>query len=86
MATNEQEAPPPPSQRARVLAAVGMVAEKATDTGPSTPGAALGLRVWFILVALAAIVAVGAFPLNVVGSVLVMALALTLASRVRRAA
>lgn len=82
MSTNEQEAPPEPTQQQRVLAAVGMAVSKVTDTG-STVNPGMPLRVWLILALLGAIVSVSTPPLNIVGVILVVALALTLASRSR---
>ncbi len=80
MATNEQEVPEEPTATERYIHTVTRVVSKATDTGPST---GVSLRVWVIVALLGAIISTALVPLNVVGTVLVVALALTLGSRSR---
>lgn len=77
MATNEEEPVNDTPTRPEIIR---QFVAQATDTGPTT---GISLRVWLILVGLGIVVALAIFPLNVLGTVLLVALALSLASRVR---
>lgn len=79
MATNELEAPPKATPLETISKQMGLKVHAATDTQHS----GITLRIWLIIVGLAAVVSTANMPFNVVGAVLIAALALSLGSRSR---
>lgn len=81
MATNEHEEEEAEPTRGEVLKTfLGSAVADVTDTGKHT---GISLRVWVLIVVIGLVVATAQFPMNVIGQVALLALALTLASRVR---
>lgn len=80
MSTNEHEEDEGETSRAEVLRTfLGDAVRDATDTRHT----GLNLRTWVLIVVLGLVVTAAPFPANYVGIVALLALALTLASRVR---
>lgn len=81
MATNEEEGPDEPTRSEVVRTFFGDVVSRATDTGPAT---GISLRVWLLIIVLGLVIATGSEPASrAIGLVALLALALSLASRVR---
>jgi hypothetical protein len=81
LATNEQEQPVDESTPLeKISQQMGLKVAKITDTGSQS---GVPLRVWVMIVGIAAICTTALVPLNIVGVVLTVALALTLGSRSR---
>lgn len=80
MATNEDEDKPEPTRAEVVKTFFGEAVSRATDTGPAT---GISLRVWVLIIVLGVVVISAPVPQQAIGMVALLALALSLASRVR---
>jgi hypothetical protein len=78
MATTEYDEPVAPTQREQVLQAFGHTVETVTDTDRSLP-----LRTWILVVIVGVCVLFAPVPINVIGVIATLALAMSAGARLR---